>query len=152
MDSIANHYAARRKIPTSDTPNKRTRTGSADAASTLSRPVLPSSSNVSAGQQQSSVHRQASCPALSLTASNSNALGLDQQGRFAPTIPPRPKAAKTAAQQAHDRDRIRNMQAADNGANGRRAGRASVSPRKAVINPSTRKFLPSQARNESIKC
>lgn len=140
MDSIANHYAARRKLQTSDTPNKRTRTESADAVSALSRAVIPSTSRDVSNQQQNSVHRQASCPALSL--SNSGSLALNQQGRYAPNIPPRPKVAKSAAQQAQDRERIRNMQMG--GGNARRAGRASVSPRKAVVNPSTRtSTLPS---------
>lgn len=154
MDSIANHYAARRKVcdnamkSHSQTPNKRTRIESADAVSALSTATTANNLKSQTNQGPSVVHRQASCPALSLTTSTN--LNLNQQGRYAPNIPPRPKMAKTAAQQAEDRDRIRQMQKCGSGAssslasgNGiqRRAGRASMSPRKAGANPSTRESL-----------
>lgn len=142
MDSIANHYAARRKVSGNQSPHKRTRTESADAVSTLSR----TSGNTAAANTgaSNSVQRQASCPALSLP-SIASSIGINQQGRYAPIIPPRPKQAKTSAQQAEDRERIRRLQhgSSSSAANAaqRRAGRASVSPRKALSNPSTRKLI-----------
>ena len=93
MDSIANHYAAKRaQIP--PTSNKRVKT-TEEPAPALSR--------------STSAPGKLGLPRL---ASSSSITSINQQGRLAPSIPPRPavipgpKVAKTASQQAQDRQRI----------------------------------------------
>jgi hypothetical protein len=146
MDSIANHYAAKRKTAQAartsitQSPNKRTRTDSTDILSS----------------QSSTMSRQPSHSALSALTSSSAftshqpSSSLNQQGRYAPNIPPRPKNVKTSAQQAEDRERIRLMpmsSSAQKVHQRRTAGRVSVSPRKmAGNNASARKCIVVQER------
>lgn len=142
MDSIANHYAAKRKP--SQPSNKRTRTESADTE-TVARADVRSASVTSRPSKSThlaphAMHRQVSCPMLSVHNQQqaSGALSLNQQGRHAPLVPPRPKAVKTSSQQEEDRRRIQDYQNAAAPLKPARRTGASVSPRKAVMNPSLR--------------
>lgn len=81
MDSISTHYAAKRTLPAFES-NKRPKTDAPGSATASGMPRTVSSSSIAI---------------------------INQQGRMAPIIPPRPEAPKTAAQQAEDRQRIFNL-------------------------------------------
>ena len=144
MDSIANHYAAKRNGP-AFVPSKRTKTDV---------PAMPS--------------RQDSSSCVSTLPTN-----LNQQGRAAPMIPPRPelggpKIAKNAAQQQEERRRVLDY-SSGNGPlqrdgkvkNIRRKGTAvgtGTTPRRArMADPGQRELLPagmsqrSGARSTGLK-
>lgn len=81
MDSISNHYAAKRTMPALDS-NKRAKTNESDSPGKIG---------------------------MSRTVSSASVTSINQQVIMARAKPPRPKAAKTAEQQAEDRQRIFNM-------------------------------------------